>query len=229
MPSTSDPGLSPRAVAQRCASAIATAGVLAGLALWQGRLDLGVGLFIALTLGWIVIRALTTTASPLPVAASVGGRREAILIRVVGVGMLLLPALAIATPLLDFARYERLGFSLWIGLALALAGLWLFWRSHRDLGVYWSPELELREGHALVTSGVYATIRHPMYAALILITAAQACFLGNWIAGLSGLVSFLILYAVRVDHEERMMADRFGSDWAAYAARAGRLIPRRAR
>jgi protein-S-isoprenylcysteine O-methyltransferase Ste14 len=38
--------------------------------------------------------------------------------------------------------------------------VWLFWRSHADLGRNWSPSLELREGHELVTEGVYRYVRH---------------------------------------------------------------------
>ena len=52
----------------------------------------------------------------------------------------------------------------WCGAAVMLAALWLFWRSHADLGWHWSATLEVREGHALVDRGVYRRVRHPMYA-----------------------------------------------------------------
>jgi protein-S-isoprenylcysteine O-methyltransferase Ste14 len=45
-------------------------------------------------------------------------------------------------------------------------GLWLFYRSHADLGTNWSITLEIREQHRLITQGVYRRIRHPMYSAL---------------------------------------------------------------
>lgn len=221
----SEPAPSAPSITRQFAVPAAIAVVLACLALWQDRLSLGILVFLLMTLGWLLIRILITDATALPVASSVGGRREAFLIQGVGVGMMYLPAIAIATPLLDFA-----GFNLpWgvnaLGVGLALPGLWLFWRSHADLGTYWSPALELREGHQLVTHGVYARIRHPMYAALFLITAAQACFLGNWIAGPSGFIAFGALYLLRIDYEEQMMAEAFASDWSAYSARTGRLLP----
>ncbi len=43
---------------------------------------------------------------------------------------------------------------------------WLFWRPHIGLGRNWSPSLQLREEHTLVTKGVYHSIRHPMFASM---------------------------------------------------------------
>ena len=151
--------------------------------------------------------------------------REKLLIQLVGAGMMYLPAIAIATPFLNIAAYPNPVWLVGLGVILAAFGIWLFWRSHADLGRNWSPVLELRESHGLITSGVYARVRHPMYSAILLITAAQAAFIGNWIAGPAGLIAFTILYIDRVGAEEKMMAERFGTDWTRYVARTGRLLP----
>ncbi|MEM8788896.1 MAG: protein-S-isoprenylcysteine O-methyltransferase, partial [Pseudomonadota bacterium] len=115
--------------------------------------------------------------------------------------------------------------SLAIGLVCAAVGLWLFWRSHADLGRNWSPQLELRQTHRLISSGIYARIRHPMYAAIFALTAAQTLLPNNWIAGPAGLVTFTVLYVIRIGPEEDMMRDRFGAEWVAYAAGTRRLFP----
>ena len=47
----------------------------------------------------------------------------------------------------------------------------------------------------------------------------------NWLAGPSYLATFGILYALRVEAEERMMLERFGEAYASYTARTNRLIP----
>jgi protein-S-isoprenylcysteine O-methyltransferase Ste14 len=60
-----------------------------------------------------------------------------------------------------------------LGAALQMCRLWLFWRSHHDLGGNWSPSLEIAEQQTLVTRGVYARVRHPMYAAQALLALAQ--------------------------------------------------------
>jgi protein-S-isoprenylcysteine O-methyltransferase Ste14 len=85
--------------------------------------------------------------------------------------------------------------------------------------------LEVRERHALVTHGVYARVRHPMYAAFWLWAVAQALLLPNWIAGPAGLVGFAVLFAGRVTREERLMVEAFGDEYRAYMARSWRLIP----
>src|SRR6266568_943304 len=92
-------------------------------------------------------------------------------------------------------------------------GLWLFYRSHADLGTNWSITLEVREGHRLITQGVYRGVRHPMYSALALYSVGQALVIPNWVAGLSNLVAFAVLIALRVGAEERMMAHQFGNEY----------------
>ena len=112
-----------------------------------------------------------------------------------------------------------------LGALTGIAFLWLFRRSHKDLGKNWSVTLEVREGHQLVTQGVYAHVRHPMYASFLLWGITQALLIPNWIAGLAGLVAVMALYAVRQSREEAMMRDTFGADYDAYCARTKRLVP----
>ena len=113
-----------------------------------------------------------------------------------------------------------------VGIIILAMAVWLFWRSHADLGRNWSPSLELRERHELVTEGVYRSVRHPMYASMWLWGVAQALLLQNWIAGWVSLVMFMPLYLLRVPREERMMLDEFGEEYRAYMNHTGRVIPR---
>jgi len=103
--------------------------------------------------------------------------------------------------------------------------LWLFRRSHVDLGRNWSISLEVRDHHALVKNGVYRLIRHPMYSSFFLLGVAQVLLLPNWFAGGSGLVGAGILYAFRVRREEQMMLESFGEEYRTYMTDTKRLIP----
>jgi len=140
-------------------------------------------------------------------------------------GSTTLPMLYLFTPWFDFADYAVDPGAGGTGTALAVLGLFLFWKSHRDLGRQFSPTLELKEAHHLVAEGVYARIRHPMYTALFLIAGAQLLLIGNAVVGPAFLLAFGILYASRIEHEEDMMLDHFGQAYADYKARTNRLLP----
>src|SRR6185295_7782434 len=103
-----------------------------------------------------------------------------------------------ASPIFSFAEYPLRRGPLVAGVMCLVIGLWLFYRSHADLGTNWSITLEVREQHRLITEGVYRRIRHTMYSALLLYSIGQALVIPNWVAGPSNLVAFAILFALRV-------------------------------
>ncbi len=140
--------------------------------------------------------------------------------------MMFLPLLQLATGIFALADYALPVWAAIVGALVQLPFLWLFWRSHADLGMNWSPGLELRENHSLVTTGVYARIRHPMYAALWLSALAQPLLIQNWIAGVLAIPAIAALWVVRMPREEAMMRDKFGADYDAYCRRVGRLWPK---
>ncbi len=159
------------------------------------------------------------------VARSWKGRREIALLTVAWMGFLL-PLIWVVFPVFSFAEFSLRPRPFAAGVLCLVAGLWLFHRSHSDLGTYWSVTLELRENHRLITEGVYRHVRHPMYSALFLYSIGQALVIPNWVVGPSYFVTFGILFALRIRAEERMMLETFGDEYAAYMARTKLLVPR---
>lgn len=150
---------------------------------------------------------------------------EKVLLSLTVIGFFLLPFLYITSPMLSIADYRS---NFWIqstGIAIMPLSLWLFYRSHKDLGKNWSISLEITKEHTLVDWGVYKHVRHPMYTAIWLWVLAQAFVLPNWIAGFSGLFAFGIMYFLRIDKEEKMMMEQFGEQYANYKRKTKRLIP----
>lgn len=144
------------------------------------------------------------------------------------VTMTFLPLGDLATrgEVLAFADYQLPSWATMIGAALALPFLLLFWRSHADLGDNWSPGLEMHAEHKLITKGVYARLRHPMYASIWLGAAMQALLIHNWLAGFAVIPAFLAMHIIRIPHEEAMMRKQFGTDYDEYMKRSGRIFPK---
>lgn len=151
-------------------------------------------------------------------------KREAWLLTLAWVSFFV-PLVWVVSPAFSIAEYGLHPVPLIAGIVCLAVGLWLFHRSHADLGKYWSITLEVRENHQLITQGIYRRIRHPMYAALFLFALGQLLAVPNWIAGPSYLVSLGILFTLRVRNEERMMRETFGDEYVAYEARTKRLVP----
>ena len=140
-------------------------------------------------------------------------------------GLGAVPGLYVATGFPAWADYPARTWAVILGAIVYAGALWLFWRSHKDLGRNWSITLQIRDQHQLVSKGVYGSIRHPMYTSFWLMAAGQALLLPNWVAGLAGFVGFSVLFFLRVGKEERMMIETFGDEYRAYMARTKRIIP----
>jgi protein-S-isoprenylcysteine O-methyltransferase Ste14 len=176
--------------------------------------------------GWYIIRhPFARKAKKIEVRASFYDRRESFLLAFASLGLFVIPAVYVLTgfpALLDRPFIPAIA---WLGPVAQCAALWLFRRSHVDLGRNWSISLEVRDHHALVKDGVYQFIRHPMYSSFFLLGVAQMLLLPNWLAGGSGFVGAGILYAFRVRREEQMMLESFGEEYRAYMTDTKRLIP----
>ena len=177
-------------------------------------------------IGWYVIRYPHQRRSrQTPIAWRRESVRDRILLAISFSGLFILPVTYVTTGEPRVAGYPFHPALACCGAAAFAAALVAFYRTHRDLGRFWSVTLEIRQAHQLVTSGVYRHVRHPMYAAFFLWAIAQALLLPNWIAGPAGLVGFGILFGLRVGREEQMMEATFGDAYRAYAARTWRVVP----
>lgn len=142
------------------------------------------------------------------------------------IGMLIIPLVYAFSNWLDFANYALPAWTGWLGVTILAGALFVFWRAHADLGLNWSPTLEIRDKHELITKGIYGVVRHPMYASQWLWIIAQPLLLQNWIAGWLNFLVFVVFYAVRVKAEEQLMIEQFGDDYRAYMKKVGAVFPK---
>ena len=113
----------------------------------------------------------------------------------------------------------------WAGFGLGLVGLGLWTWTQAVLGKEYSPQLQLRIQHRLVTSGPYAWMRHPMYTAMFGVGIGLALLTANWCFVLFA-VAMIAGFVIRAPREERMMLEAFGEEYQVYMQRTGRFFPK---
>ena len=132
---------------------------------------------------------------------------------------------AIDHPWMKALNFTLPGWLRWLGFTIGLLSIgFLFWTEF-ELGRQYSPQLQLRQEHQLITSGPYAWIRHPLYTAQDGFGLGLALVSANWF-----FLAFFILSLVglwfRVPKEERMMLDQFGEQYQTFMQRTGRFLPK---
>ncbi len=113
----------------------------------------------------------------------------------------------------------------WFGFFLGLAGISLWTWAQIALGKEWSPQLQLREKHRLITTGPYTRMRHPLYSGMIVWAGGLALTSANWIIVAIALLIGAVFF-IRVPREEQMMIDEFGEEYREYMKRTGRVLPK---
>jgi len=152
---------------------------------------------------------------------------ESFVVGSVVLGIWLLPLVSVFTSWLEAFDLSLPAWAVGTGSALFLASLVIRWRAQAALGRQWSHTLETAEGQVLVTQGVYARLRHPIYASLVLWGLAQPLMLQNVVSGFGGAVAVGLIWLIRVPREEAMMIEHFGAEYRAYMSRTGQLFPKR--
>lgn len=107
-----------------------------------------------------------------------------------------------------------------IGLALVAGGVALWWtanfKAHIDDGIV---------GNRLVTTGVYAVVRNPIYSAFALACSGVILIYGNlWLLVLSPVFWAFLTVLMRAT-EERWLLVLYGEEYADYCRKVNRCIP----
>jgi protein-S-isoprenylcysteine O-methyltransferase Ste14 len=110
-----------------------------------------------------------------------------------------------------------------IGTALVAAGLALSVWARIHLGRNWSGKVAVKEDHALVRTGPYRKIRHPIYTGLLVALLGTALAMGEW-RGFLALALGLVGILFRVHAEETRMSETF-PEYADYKRESSALVP----
>ncbi len=140
--------------------------------------------------------------------------------KIAALGFLLLQTLCLnVMPISRSARGLRPA-----GLLLYLAGLVMAIEGRLRLGSNWVDleDAQVLPQHAVVSSGIYRYVRHPIYAGDLLLLTGLQLALNSWLV--LGVFVPLLVVVRRAVVEECQLAERL-PDYDNYCARTKRFIP----
>jgi protein-S-isoprenylcysteine O-methyltransferase Ste14 len=113
----------------------------------------------------------------------------------------------------------------WAGGTVMLAGIVLWMRAIATLGRYFSVNVDIPEDHRLVDTGVYAWVRHPAYAGMIITEAGFGIASADAVVAIAFLLIPAAAFLHRIGVEERALEVHLGDSYRSYASRTRRLVP----
>ena len=128
----------------------------------------------------------------------------------------------------DWMAWSTVVIPLWVRWAgivpLLFGGYWII-RGLHFIGGNITISIETRENHALITTGPYRWVRHPLYTAGIVESVGVCLMMANWFVFISAGL-FWTLIAVRTPMEEEKLIEKFGDEYHQYMQKAGRFTPK---
>jgi protein-S-isoprenylcysteine O-methyltransferase Ste14 len=101
----------------------------------------------------------------------------------------------------------------------------LAWTSVTHLGRQFRVHAGLYHDHALVKTGPYSVVRHPIYASLLAVLLCTLLVLTPWQWIAISLALFLAGTEIRVRSEDRLLASRFADDFERYRKAVPAYLP----
>ena len=112
----------------------------------------------------------------------------------------------------------------WVGVLLTAAGVAIAFWARWHLGTNWSGVVTLKEGHELIRSGPYRTIRHPIYTGILLALLGTAVAVGE-VRGLLALAIAWLSFYIKARREESFLTQEFGPGFAEHRRHTGMFLP----
>ena len=110
------------------------------------------------------------------------------------------------------------------GLAFIAAGMVLNLVADRAFHQAHTTVRPFEESSTLITNSAFRISRNPMYLGFVSILTGLAILLRSLSPYLVMVAFAILMDAIYVRTEERMLAERFGQAWQAYASRARRWL-----
>ncbi|MFQ6614253.1 MAG: methyltransferase family protein [Fidelibacterota bacterium] len=122
-------------------------------------------------------------------------------------------------PLWKDSRIEYFGlFLIYTGIGLRLAVI-------KSLGTFFTVDVTIKQNHRLKKNGFFKYVRHPSYAFSLLSFIGFGISLNNWLSLIIVFILILTAFILRINVEEKVLTDHFGSEYSDYKEATRAIIP----
>src|ERR1700676_1061646 len=111
----------------------------------------------------------------------------------------------------------------WVGVLFCLAGLLLLFLSLVSFGKSFRVGIDQDHPDTLVTTGVFAFSRNPIYVGFVFVLLGQFLVFSNWIL-LVYMVAAIWLFHRQVSREEEYLRNHYGQQYSEYCGRVRRYL-----
>jgi len=112
-----------------------------------------------------------------------------------------------------------------VGLVLALTGFAATLAAQTGMGTSWRIGVDPAERTELVTTGVFAHVRNPIFAAMAAAQLGVVLMVPTWVSVLALIALFIAVQLQVRAVEEPYLLSVHGGAYAWYVARTGRFLP----
>ncbi|MFT4152469.1 methyltransferase family protein [Parafilimonas sp.] len=143
--------------------------------------------------------------------------------------ILIMSIVSVVVPVIDWAYFKNelnhFYISCWIGVVFIILGIWIRVWAIMQLGNFFTPTVQIKEGHDLIILGPYAIVRHPSYLGAFLCITSGALILDSFVGYLIACIAMGIAYYFRIKVEEQKLIAYFGESYITYKKRTKAIIP----
>ena len=136
------------------------------------------------------------------------------LLTVLGIGL----SVTGKIPFVSLEGADKVFFVLGIGCIILGIVLWL-------TGALFSKLNQSIKNNQLVTGGIYAFVRNPIYSAFMFLFTGILLLYGNILLFILPLVYWLLMTLLLKASEEKWLSELYGEEYLAYCKRVNRCLP----
>lgn len=95
----------------------------------------------------------------------------------------------------------------------------------KNLGAYYSIDVEIRHNHPLIKKGLYKYMRHPIYASTIIELLGIPLAGNAYFSFLIALICYMPILMIRTYIEEKVLIKHFGEEYLRYKKEVMAFLP----